>query len=81
MFEVEDLNHASPATVSRCGMIYFAEDVIGIKALYESWKLSNRVNYESFISELSIIFEKNFDVNLYSKLMTIKLQNHLLFIP
>ena len=28
MFEVQDLQHATPATVSRCGMVWFSKDVI-----------------------------------------------------
>ncbi|KAH6659609.1 dynein heavy chain [Truncatella angustata] len=28
MFEVEHLKHATPATVSRCGMVWFSEDVV-----------------------------------------------------
>ena len=41
MFEVENLSQASPATISRCGMIYFQPDLLGWNPIFQSW-----INYE-----------------------------------
>lgn len=37
MFEVQDLKYATLATVSRCGMIWFSEDVLSTEVIYENF--------------------------------------------
>ncbi len=37
MFEVEDLVHASPATVSRCGMVFIEPSALGLLPIIEMW--------------------------------------------
>ena len=37
LFEVNDLEVASPATVSRCGMVYLSQDELDWKVYVNSW--------------------------------------------
>ena len=37
MFEVQDLGYATLATVSRCGMVWFSEDVLSLDIIFEQF--------------------------------------------
>ena len=37
MFEVQDLRFATLATVSRCGMVWFSEDVLSLDMVFENF--------------------------------------------
>eukprot|EP00792_Barthelona_sp_PAP020_P009033 TRINITY_DN3265_c0_g1_i1.p1 TRINITY_DN3265_c0_g1~~TRINITY_DN3265_c0_g1_i1.p1 ORF type:complete len:4284 (+),score=1224.26 TRINITY_DN3265_c0_g1_i1:1098-12854(+) len=38
LFEVEDLAEASPATVSRCGMVYLEAEYLGWRSIVKTWR-------------------------------------------
>ncbi|XP_050499617.1 dynein heavy chain, cytoplasmic isoform X4 [Diabrotica virgifera virgifera] len=42
MFEVQDLKYATLATVSRCGMVWFSEDVLSTDMIFENYILRLR---------------------------------------
>ncbi|KAL0235780.1 hypothetical protein GEMRC1_002362 [Eukaryota sp. GEM-RC1] len=56
MFEVEDLAQASPATVSRCGMVYLdPKSTVPIEVLFQSWLNTlpeNCMQFKERVSEL-----------------------------
>ena len=37
VIEAEDLTNCTPATISRCGMIYMKDDIIPLKAILNKW--------------------------------------------
>ncbi|XP_057295129.1 dynein axonemal heavy chain 10-like [Hydractinia symbiolongicarpus] len=56
LFEVSDLRYASPATVSRCGMVYVDPKNLGYDPYWQKW-VNSRVNKQEQ-TELQKLYEK-----------------------
>ena len=51
MFEVESLKYATLATVSRCGMVWFSEDIVTTNMMYNHYlKRLAQVNYDDVMN-------------------------------
>lgn len=57
IFEVQDLAVASPATVSRCGMVYVEPSQIGWRPLRDSWMGTLPESLEPHKSRLFSMFD------------------------
>jgi len=42
VFEVENLNNASPATVSRCGIVYVSDSDLGYEPMVQGWLMKRK---------------------------------------
>ncbi|XP_075157385.1 dynein heavy chain at 16F [Haematobia irritans] len=66
VFEVQDLVQASPATVSRCGMVYVDPDDLGWLPLLDSWKagdIHNKIQSQQ-LAYLYDLFKSHFQTLL-----------------
>jgi dynein heavy chain len=62
LLEIQDMKHASPATVSRGGVLFINETDIGWKPYVESWREKmDQVAYNAFYMLFSNYFEANID--------------------
>eukprot|EP01083_Nonionella_stella_P111300 326422_1 len=64
IFEVEDLSVASPATVSRCGMIYMDPESLGLDAMIQSWLQSIDDMFSTARKSFNLLFNMLFDASV-----------------
>ncbi|XP_076985176.1 dynein axonemal heavy chain 1 isoform X7 [Tamandua tetradactyla] len=56
MFEVQDLAVASPATVSRCGMVYLEPSILGLMPFVECWLRNLPTLLKHYEEQLKALF-------------------------
>lgn len=62
MFEVQDLAVASPATVSRCGMVYLEPSILGLGPFIDCWLKKIPDLIYVYKEQLAELFETFFKV-------------------
>ena len=62
MFEVQDLAVASPATVSRCGMVYLEPSILGLSPFVRCWLRSIPEAIKPHKEQLESLFSKYLEV-------------------
>lgn len=61
LFEVSDLQYASPATISRCGMVYVDSRNLGYEPYWRKWMLKftkHKDKYAEFITNMDDIYPR-----------------------
>lgn len=58
LFEVFDLQYASPATISRCGMVYVDPKNLGYEPFYERWLIEKMQYGEGMRDSLKELYQK-----------------------
>ena len=61
LFEVYNIKHASPATVSRCGMVWVDDKDLGWKPYYEWWAKIKEENVEGLTEALMVLYDRFVD--------------------
>ena len=61
MFEVQDLAVASPATVSRCGMVYLEPSILGLSPFVTCWLQQLPDVISPYTDQLEKLFEAFLD--------------------
>ena len=64
MFEVADLAVASPATVSRCGMVYLEPSYIGLSPFVECWLRTIPENIWPYKDKIQDLFDRFMEVRV-----------------
>ena len=62
MFEVQDLAVASPATVSRCGMVYLEPSILGLAPFTDCWLRTIPACIQPYSEQLSSLFSRFLEV-------------------
>ena len=62
IFEVADLAVASPATVSRCGMVYLEPSILGLEPFVTCWLKRIPENIYPYKEQLQSLFDRFLEV-------------------